>query len=80
MLVDELDQIIFAVIKARWQKMAKVISDVLKGCRERALPIDNDEIIGARIVALAEEGHFDGAGELRMWRHSEVRHKQTRLN
>ena len=31
------------------------------------------EIIAARIIALAEAGRIEGAGDLRMWRHSEVR-------
>ena len=31
------------------------------------------DIIGARIVALAEAGFIEGAGDLRMWRYSEVR-------
>ena len=78
--VDEIDQIIFAVVKPQWQKMAKVITGVLKTFREKALPIDNDEVVAARIVALAEDGHFDGVGDLRMWGHSEIRHKQTHLN
>ena len=33
----------------------------------------NYEMLGARIVALAEAGRIEGAGDLRMWRHSEVR-------
>ena len=40
--------------------------------QELAMPI-SAEIIGARIVALAEAGRIEGAGDLRMWRHSEVR-------
>jgi hypothetical protein len=31
------------------------------------------EMLGARIVALAKAGRIEGAGDLRMWRHSEVR-------
>ncbi len=33
------------------------------------------EILGARIEALAESDRIDGTGDLRKWRHSEVRLK-----
>jgi hypothetical protein len=38
------------------------------------LPIST-EILGARIGALAESDRIDSAGDLRKWRHSEVRLK-----
>jgi len=68
----DIDAAIFEALKPRLQKTAKVITDVLAHCRARAMPI-TIEIIGARIVALAEAGRIEGAGDLRMWRHSEVR-------
>jgi len=33
----------------------------------------NYEMLGARIVPLAEAGRIEGAGDLRMWRYSEVK-------
>jgi hypothetical protein len=38
----------------------------------QSIPV-SDEIIAARIIALAETGRIEGAGDLRKWRHSEVR-------
>jgi len=67
-----LDALIFATLKPRLQKMAKIIGVVFMRCQEQLNPIDS-EIIAARIIALAEAGRIEGAGDLRMWRHSEVR-------
>ena len=67
-----LDALIFAMLKPRLQKMAKIVGDVFTCCEAQLNPID-PEIIAARIIALAEAGRIEGAGDLRMWRHSEVR-------
>lgn len=67
-----LDALIFAALKPRLQKMAKIVGDVCLRCEAQLNPIDV-EIIAARIIALAEAGRIEGAGDLRMWRHSEVR-------
>ncbi len=67
-----LDALIFAMLKPRLQKMAKIVGDVSTRCEAQLNPID-PEIIAARIIALAEAGRVEGAGDLRMWRHSEVR-------
>jgi hypothetical protein len=66
----DLDQIIFAAMTSQFRKTAMVISKALKRCEELGLPI-NGEILGA----LAEADRIDGAGDLRKWRHSEVRLK-----
>jgi len=70
----DLDQIIFAAMTSRLRKTAMVIGNALKRCEELGLPI-NDEILGARLRALAEADRIDSAGDLRKWRHSEVRLK-----
>ena len=70
----DLDQIIFAAMTSQFRKTAMVISKALKRCEELGLPI-NGEILGARLGALAEADRIDGAGDLRKWRHSEVRLK-----
>lgn len=69
-----LDALIFAMLKPRLQKMAKIVGDVFTRCEAQLNPID-PEIIAARIIALAEAGRIEGAGDLRMWRHSEVRRR-----
>jgi hypothetical protein len=68
----DLDSMIFSALSSRWQKTAMVIGNVLKSCQTLALPID-DEVLGARIVALAEADRLEGQGDLRKWRFSEVR-------
>ena len=61
----ELDQLIFSVM---------IIARAMKRCEELDLAI-NEEILGARIGALAESDRIDSAGDLRKWRHSEVQLK-----
>jgi len=68
----ELDSIIFSALSLRWQKTAMVISKALKQCETLALPVDA-EVVGVRIQALAEADRLEGKGDLRKWRHSEVR-------
>jgi len=70
----ELDQLVFSVMTSRLQKTAMVVAKALNRCEELGLAI-NAEILGARIGALAESDRIDGAGDLRYWRHSEVRLK-----
>ena len=68
----DIDALIFEVLTPRLQKVAMVITKVFERCQARAIPIST-EMLGARIVALAEAGRIEGAGNLRIWRHSEVR-------
>ena len=67
-----LDALIFAELKPRFLKMARIVGNVCVRCEEQMNPVDA-EIIAARVIALAEAGRIEGAGDLRMWRHSEVR-------
>src|ERR1700740_3631447 len=54
---EDLDAAIFAVLKPRSQKVAKVIPEAAERCK--ALKARNRfEIIGARILALAEAGRI----------------------
>jgi len=71
---SDLDGIIFSVLKPRWQKTAMVVILVAKRCKELDVPI-GDEAIAARLQVLADSGRIEGIGDLRMWRHSEVRLK-----
>ena len=68
----EIDAMIFKLLKPRLQKMAKVVGEAFMCFEELAMPL-SPEIIAARVIALAEAGRIEGAGDLRMWRHSEVR-------
>ena len=70
----DLDQLIYSTLKPDWRKTAKIIGDLFERCEALAWPIDL-QTLGARILALAEDGNIESAGDLRKWRHSEVRLK-----
>jgi hypothetical protein len=70
--VADVDAAIFEVLTSRLQKVARVLGKAGERCQELGLPI-SIEIVGARIGSLVETGHIEGAGNPRMWRHSEVR-------
>lgn len=70
----EFDQLIFSALDPNWRKTARVIGNLAIRCKALGWPID-PEILGARIRALAEAGKIESAGDLRFWRHSEVRLK-----
>ena len=67
-----LDALIFGALKPRLLKMAKIVGEVCLRCEAQLNPIA-PEIIAARIIALAEAGRIEGAGDLRKWGNSEVR-------
>jgi hypothetical protein len=68
----DLDSIIFSALSLRWQKTAMVIGKALERCQTLALPV-SAEVLGVRTQALAEALRLEGKGDLRKWRHSEVR-------
>ena len=70
----DFDGIIFSLLKPRWQKTAMVVVRVARRCEELALPI-GDEEIAARLQVLSDSDRIEGIGDLRKWRHSEVRLK-----
>jgi hypothetical protein len=70
--VADLDAAIFASIKPNWLKTARIITDAASILKSRSMELPYEEI-GARIKALADQGRIDSQGNVRMWRHSEVR-------
>ena len=70
----DLDRIIFSKLGARLMKTARIVGDVVVECERLAWPIPSD-IIGARIEELVEQDRIDSEGDLRYWRHSEIRLK-----
>ena len=68
----ELDQLIFSGLELNWRKTARVVGNLVIRCDALAWPIDA-ELLAARLQALAEAGRIESAGDLRAWRHSEVR-------
>ena len=70
----DFDGIIFSLLKPRWQKTSMVLILVARRCEELALPIGYEEI-AARLQVLSDSDRIEGIGDLRKWRHSEVRLK-----
>jgi hypothetical protein len=70
--VSDLDALIFSVMKEKWQKTVMVIVKASQQPSAPAMPL-GDQVIGARIVALARARRLASQGNLLMWRHSEVR-------
>jgi hypothetical protein len=68
----DLDSAIFSVLKLQWQKTAAIISRAWDRCKTLGLPVDI-ELLAVRLHALAEAGRLESQGDLRKWRHSEVR-------
>lgn len=75
----QVDQIILSVIAPQWHKMARIIWDAVKRSEELALGV-RDEAFAARIQVLVEAGRLESQGDLRKWRHSEVRKKVEPLH
>jgi hypothetical protein len=70
----DIDRIIFTELRPHSRKVAMIIAEAMSRCEELALPV-SDEMIGARLIALAEAGQIEGLGDLRKWRFSEVQLK-----
>jgi hypothetical protein len=70
----DVDAILLSCLKPQWRKMAMIVIHAVKRSQELALPI-SAEMFGARLSALAEAGRIRSQGDLRKWRHSEVRLK-----
>jgi hypothetical protein len=74
----DIDGIIFSELKSHWRKVAMVVAQAFDRCEKLGLPIPREgrhEIFGARLRELADNDRIEGAGDLRKWRHSEVRLK-----
>jgi len=68
----DLDSLILSVMTQRFQKVAMILGKTHTQCRELAI---SAEAVAARIQVLAEDGPLESQGDLRKWRHSEVRLK-----
>jgi hypothetical protein len=70
----DLDGIIFSCMQPQWRKMAAIVGRAGRQCEKLSLPVEA-EVLGARIQTLADAGRLEHQGDLRYWRHSEVRLK-----
>lgn len=76
---SQIDQIILSVAAPQWLKMARVVWDAVERGEKLSLGVSN-EIFAARIQALVEADRLEGQGDLRKWRHSEVRSKPAAIH
>ncbi|UPK35935.1 DUF3658 domain-containing protein [Bradyrhizobium sp. 186] len=75
----QLDEIIFSLMEPYWRKTAMMVILVMNRCKELGLLI-SDEMIAARLKVLSDSDRIEGIGDIRMWRHSEVRLKDELIN
>jgi hypothetical protein len=68
----DIDAILFSVLTDQLQKIAMIVGKAAERSEALGLPTSS-EIFGARVVALAEAGRIEAKGDIRKWRHSEVR-------
>jgi len=68
----EVDRIIFSVVVPQWRKMALIVMVAHQECGKIGLAISH-KILAARIQALVKANCLESQGDLRAWRHSEVR-------
>ncbi|TYO62241.1 hypothetical protein FXV83_34270 [Bradyrhizobium hipponense] len=76
---QQLDEIIFSLLTVRRQKTAAIAVLAELHSKNAGLPI-TDEVIAARLKILSDTDRIEGIGDLRMWRHSEVRLKDGPIN
>ena len=68
----DLDVLIFSELAERLLKVARIVARIFQ-----TLEALSPKVIAARIRELAETGQIESAGNLTMWRHSEVRLKSS---
>jgi len=70
----EFDEAILAAAGEHWRKVAMVVGRVADA---HGVPIKEGEVrlrlIAERIEALVQDGRLEAQGDLKLWRHSEVR-------
>ncbi|WP_338830099.1 hypothetical protein [Bradyrhizobium sp. 27S5] len=71
---DQLDEVIFSLLKSRWRKVVAFVTDVEKRFKELGWTITY-EATAARLQVLSDLDRIESAGDLRYWGNSEVRLK-----
>ena len=71
---DQIDEFILSVTKASWRKVAFVITGVARAMVNE-LPEDDAtyNLIADRIEVLVRNGRLLVQGDIKKWRHSEIR-------
>jgi hypothetical protein len=71
----DIDDALFPLLQRHWQKVAMVLGRASDHFEPLSISL---EVVAARLRYLADNNRIEGAGDLRKWRHSEVRLKITR--
>jgi hypothetical protein len=71
----EIDQLLLSFCNTQWQKVAKVIGNVLQVFEKRQIRCNAvlAVTIDARMAILVRNGKLEAQGNIRKWRYSEVR-------
>ena len=69
-----IDDILFSLIEPHWRKVAFIVGTAFDRGKELGLQLTY-EVFSARLRELVDNDRIEGAGDLRKWRHSEVRLK-----
>lgn len=74
MKVSQIDEAIVAAAQPSWRKVALIVAVAAKS-KGVGVPDDDEghRAIAARIEALVRDGRLTAQGDLKKWRHSEVR-------
>jgi hypothetical protein len=70
----DVDDILFPLLGSDWRKVLRVLFDARDSCNIQGQSFSY-EILAARLRWLSDNDKIEGIGDLRKWRHSEVRLK-----
>jgi hypothetical protein len=72
--VMDFDRVVLSYLSQQWRKTARIVGNVSEHYGSLGISLD-PAIAAARLMAMVDSGLVEGAGDLRMWRFSEVRLK-----
>ncbi|HLZ01492.1 MAG TPA: DUF3658 domain-containing protein [Bradyrhizobium sp.] len=72
--VLDFDRAILSTISPQWRKTARIVGTVSEQYGKLGIDLD-PAIVAARLMTMVDSGLLEAAGDLRMWRFSEVRLK-----
>jgi hypothetical protein len=74
--LTDFDSVILSELSQHARKTARIVGNVSEHYRKLGISFD-PAIAAARLMAMVDAGLIEGAGDLRMWRFSEVRLKDS---
>ena len=78
---SELDNLLISFCDQQWRKVARIAAKTYQALEERGIEITvaTAEAFDARMGLLVASGQLDAKGDIRRWRHSEVRLPNERV-